>query len=180
MIKNSIENIRPKSEELSSIYRGVIEDNNDPEKAGRCKIRVFGVHTANKYKSNVDGIPTDELPWAEPAFGLFEGSMSGFGSWTVPLQGSHVFLFFEAGNILQPRYFATVPGTPTEAPENTAGFNDPDENYPVSSTNAPHQPNALNEPDFHRLGRNEGITDTIVQSKTNNKVSGVSTASGGS
>lgn len=180
MIKNSIENIRPNEDRLDGIYRGVIEDNNDPEKAGRCRIRIFGVHTDNKIKTELDGIPTDELPWAEPALSLFEGSVSGFGSWTVPLQGSHVFLFFENGHILQPRYFASAPGIPTESPDKKSGFNDPDGNYPVSEVNAPHEPNGLNEPDFHKLGRSEGLDSTIVQSKTDNKRSGISTADGGS
>jgi len=180
MIKNSIENFRPKEGGLSGIYRGVVEDNVDPEKAGRCRIRVFGVHTETKIKTDIEGIPTNELPWAEPALSLFEGSMSGFGSWTVPLQGSHVFLFFENGNILQPRYFASAPGIPTEEVDKRSGFNDPDGVYPISEIEEPHIPNGLNEPDFHKLGRNEGIDSTIVKSKNDNKETGVPTADGGS
>jgi len=172
-----------RNDKLDGIYRGVVEDNwSDPEKMGRCRIRVFGIHTPNKIKNDYDGIPTDELPWAEPVMGLFEGSMSGFGSWTVPLQGSHVFLFFEGGNILKPKYFATVPGKPTDQKhgiEEGEGFSDPDGNYPVQSTEAPHKPNQLNESDFHRLARNEGTGETIVQSKTNNKDTGVNIAQGG-
>lgn len=147
MIKNKIETIQPQSEKLDGIYRGVVEDNNDPLKSGLCKIRVFGVHTENKFKNELDGIPTDELPWAEPALGLFEGGVSGYGSWTAPLQGSHVFLFFEAGNILQPRYFASAPGIPTESPNGNLGFNDPAEQYPESDK--------LNEPDWSKDARGE-------------------------
>ena len=98
---------------LYGIYRGVVEDRKDPEKLGRCKIRILGIHTELKIKTKTEGIPTDELPWAEQANGLFEGSISGFGIWTVPLQGSHVFVFFEDGNVQCPRYFASVPGRPT-------------------------------------------------------------------
>lgn len=100
------------STNLYGIYRGVVEDRNDPRKLGRCKVRILGVHTELKIKTKTEGIPTNELPWAEPANGLFEGSISGFGIWSVPLQGSHVFVFFENGNILNPRYFATAPGLP--------------------------------------------------------------------
>ena len=102
--------------------------------------------------------------------GLFEGNMTGFGAWTVPLQGSHVFLFFENGHILQPRYFATVPGKPEDQNhglKDKDGFSDPDKKYPIKETEAPHKPNQVEESDFHRLARGE-ITDTIVESKNEN------------
>jgi len=113
MQKNFMEDvIEDQSDKLYGIYRGVVEDRNDPEKQGRCKIRIFGIHSPLKVKKGFDGIPTEELPWAYPVTGLLEGSISGFGFWSVPLQGSHVMVFFENGHILQPRYFATVPGIP--------------------------------------------------------------------
>ena len=62
------------------IYKAIVEDNTDPIKAGRVRIRVFGIHTPSKNKSETDGIPTNELPWSEPALGLFAGSVSGFGA----------------------------------------------------------------------------------------------------
>lgn len=157
--------------QLDGIYRGVIEDNNDPEKLGRCRVRVFGIHSPNKTQKGMDGIPTEDLPWAEPVMGLFEGSVSGFGSWIIPLQGSHVFLFFEGGNPLQPRFFATVPGKPKTQTHGfiyNQGFSDPDKTYPNKTTTKPHKPNALEESDFHRLSRGE-TKDTIVDSKTENK-----------
>lgn len=182
MIKNSLDSVRPKEEELNGIYRGVVEDNSsDPEKSGRCKIRVFNIHTQRKIKTKTEGIPTEELPWAEPVMGLFEGSVTGFGSWTVPLQGSHVFVFFENGNIMQPRYFATVPGIPSDQYHGYAGppkegFSDPNEEFPNKETQFPHRPNQLNEPDFHRLGRNERTNETIVKHKKDNKDKGISIA----
>lgn len=164
--------ITPLNDKLTGIYRGVIEDSSsDPEKLGRCKVRVFSVHSPNKTKTSIDGIPTSELPWAEPAMGLFEGSMSGFGAWTVPLQGSHVFVFFENGNIMKPRYFATIPGKPADQNHGLTdkqGFSDPDNTYPNETSTSPHQPNGLDESDFHRLAR--GVTtNTIVESKTTSK-----------
>ena len=169
MIKNDLESYQPQEGKLTGIYRGVVEDSkSDPQNAGRCKIRVFGVHTDNKRKSGLDGIPTEDLPWAEPALGLFEGSVSGYGAWTVPLQGSHVFVFFEAGHPLEPRFFASVPGIPSESPDGRKGFNDPDEQYP----------DKIGEPDYSRLARNEDIDQTIVQTKSDNKDTGVSTVTG--
>lgn len=39
-------------------WQGVVEDNNDPLKLGRCKVRILGYHTDDKKQ-----IPTDALPW---------------------------------------------------------------------------------------------------------------------
>lgn len=144
--------------ELNGIYRGVIEDRNDPEKMGRCRVRIFGIHTPQKERINKDkgGIKTDELPWATPANPITEGSISGFGSWSVPLQGSHVFVFFENGHPNQPIYFASVPGLPTQESDPTKGFNDPDGTFPSA--------HRLGEPDVHKLVRGES-EGTVVDGK---------------
>lgn len=113
MNKNFMSDVFPLSERFDFIYRGVVEDNKDPAGMGRCKIRIIGLHTPVKEKTATEGIPTDELPWAYQVSGVFGGG-SGFGSWGVPLQGTHVFVFFENGNIMQPRYFGISPGIPDE------------------------------------------------------------------
>ena len=136
MIKNDFSDLQPPQSKLNGIFRGVVEENNDSLKAGRCRVRVFGVHTAVKEQNNTTGIPTAELPWAEPALSIIEGAISNYGVWGVPLQGSHVFVFFENGNILNPRFFASAPGIPTTAPDTKIGFNDPDGEYP-DKTGAP-------------------------------------------
>jgi hypothetical protein len=177
MIKNKPEDFIPPTERMYGIYRGVVEDRNDPKKAGRVKVRVWGVHSNLRVKDEREGIPVDELPWAEPAMGLIEGSVSGFGLWSVPLQGSHVFVFFENGHIMQPRYFATVPGIPAAGPNTDLelGFQDPDGVYPIAAAEPPLKPNALNEPDFHRLARGE-ITSTIVNEKKDRQIKEIPTA----
>ena len=50
------------STNFSGIYRGVVADNQDPEKRLRCKVRIFGLHTSKFEKTDGEGIPTDELP----------------------------------------------------------------------------------------------------------------------
>lgn len=169
--KDLLENLNDK---LNGIYRGVVEDNHsDPLKIGRCKIRVYGIHTPNKIKTSTDGIPTDELPWSEPCLSLFEGSVSGYGEWVVPLQGSHVFLFFENGHILKPRYFASAPGIPSDQNhglDENQGFSDPDNRYPEKAK--------LKESDFHRLARNEKTGQTLLAVKNSNTESNVSTVDG--
>lgn len=170
MLKNSPQDFAPSDGLLHGIYRGVVENNKDPEKMGRCQVRVFGVHSPNKTQTAADGIPTDHLPWAEPATGLFEGAVSGFGSWSIPVQGSHVFLFFERGHLGNPRYFACAPGKPsskTHGFTKEQGFSDPDGQFPTE--------HRLNEPDWHRLSRDEK-EGTIVEYKEDNLDKGVEKA----
>ena len=90
--------------ELKGFYRGVVEDNLDPEKRGRVRARIWGIHTKTKIKTKAEGIPTAELPWCEPCLPIMEGGISGFGMFGVPVPGAHIMLFFENDNINQPRY----------------------------------------------------------------------------
>ena len=180
MLKSPPSDLKIEIEKLTGIFRCVVEDNKDPLKAGRVRVRIYGLHTSKTIKTETEGIPVDELPWAEPAMPSFYGSLSGFGEWGVPLQGSHVFVFFENENISRPIYFASVPGIP-ESKESYSnnnritskndGFKDPDGEYPAI--------NRLGEPDFHRLSR--GISDeTLVTTKNQERDLGVPTALGGS
>lgn len=158
-MRTDIKHLMPKVSSFNGIYRGVIEDNNDPYQLGRCKIRIWGLHDEEKSPNMKEGLPTDILPWAEPCLGLVEGSVSGYGMFSVPLQGSHVFCFFENGNWESLRYFATAPGLPIDKSDPSKGFNDPDGEYP--------RDDRLNESDYHRLAR--GISDgTIVDHKNDN------------
>jgi hypothetical protein len=110
---------------------------------------------------------------------IHEGSVSGYGTWAVPLQGSQVMLFFENGNPSRPMYFASLPAIPESKKQYSNnsrtttrhdGFKDPDGKYPEN--------NRLGEPDAHRLAR--GLSnDTLVETKNNNRDTGVSIAGGG-
>lgn len=104
-------------QKFDDFYRGLVEDNADPEKRGRCRVRVYGLHTEllTKNDEGTEGIPTEELPWAEPILGT-SGS-SGAGAFTVPATGTYVLVFFEAGNPMAPRYMGTIPGQPSGVPE---------------------------------------------------------------
>lgn len=131
MIKSDFSDLTLPKSKLYGIYRGVVENNISPDKDGRVQIRVFGIHCEEKVKTPITGIPTEELPWAEPATPIF-GGISKVGIYGVPLQGAHVFLFFENGNPQCPRYFASAPGIPYSKPDVDKGFNDPDGVYPTT------------------------------------------------
>ena len=92
-------------------WMGVVEDRDDPEKLGRCKIRIFGLHT-----ENVGLLPTDDLPWAVPMQPITSAATSGVGSTPVGLvPGAWVVGFFMDGaECQQPVIMGTIAGKPKD------------------------------------------------------------------
>jgi hypothetical protein len=84
-------------ENLPYFYEGKVEDNNDPDKLGRCKVRVYGIYTST--------IKTDNLPWALPDFSFVGGKA---GSFVVPPNGTLVNVYFERGDVYLPHYTTKV------------------------------------------------------------------------
>jgi hypothetical protein len=79
-------------------FKGVVEDNNDTLKKGRCKIRIFG---------KFDELAIDEIPWAVPVMSsTIYGSDGGSGALSVPKNGSIVECEFDNGNLYSPKYYA--------------------------------------------------------------------------
>lgn len=163
-------------------WMGVVEDRKDPKRLGRCRVRVFGYHTADK-----NDIPTDELPWASTVSPIESASMSGIGNAPVgPVEGTHVFGFFrDGGNAQFPVIVGTIPGIPEEASDtsNNEGFKDPNEKYPKDEDK-----HGLNESDLSRLTRyrwedengeqTESEYPPVVQDKKDNRVKDVPVANG--
>jgi len=98
---------------FNGIYRGTVMDNEDPDQYGKVKVKIYPMFNE---------LATADLPWAAPASGISDGASAGFGSFTVPIVGSNVFCFFEAGDMYQPVYFAEAPdavkGLPTSRTTN--------------------------------------------------------------
>ncbi len=135
------------------IYRAEVLSNSDSTKKGKVKLNVFGLF---------DGIPHKYLPWAVPGLPLFSGSGSGglrSGWFGVPSVDSHVWCFFEAGDVQQPVYFA-------EAPNGTKGFPTPgDASYPHARgfvTPAGHQLLIDDKTDTIRIKHNSGASIQIT------------------
>lgn len=78
-------------------FMGAVVDNADPEKIGRCRVRVFG---------KFDDLDDADLPWASPLFGLSFGADGGSGAISVPKKHAVVCVRFNNGNLYSPEYFA--------------------------------------------------------------------------
>jgi hypothetical protein len=98
-------------------FIGVVEDREDPEKAGRVRVRVYGVHEQDKVL-----VPTEALPWAPVLMPGTSASLNGIGiSATGLLVGSTVVGFFLDGNeTTMPVVFGVLPGV-TDMPGLAAG-----------------------------------------------------------
>ena len=103
-------------------FVGVVEDRNDPERQGRCRVRCLGFHSPN-----LTDIPTSDLPWAHVMHPVTDPSMHGMGnspSWLV--EGSWVIGFFrDAIEKQQPIIIGSLPGQPLSPADFRSGFNDP-------------------------------------------------------
>jgi hypothetical protein len=72
-------------------YIGVVEDNNDPKKIGRVKVRVLNVF---------DSLKLEDLPWAKPWKDL---NGNGFN---IPDKGKMVTVVFESANPYKPEFIS--------------------------------------------------------------------------
>jgi hypothetical protein len=94
-------------------WLGVVEDDRDPLKMGRCRVRIFGSHNPN-----LDLIPTDSLPWASPV-----NPTNNSKKIDTPLPGEYILGFFLDGLSSQvPVMLGVVPGIAQEDPKTGTGF----------------------------------------------------------
>lgn len=75
--------------DLNKTYVGIVEDNQDPEKAGRVKVRVMDVF---------DDMEVDDIPWATPWKDL------NGNEFNVPEKGKIVMVVFDSGNPDSPEF----------------------------------------------------------------------------
>ena len=144
-------------------FTGVVEDRNDPQYAGRVRVRALGHHTANKTI-----LPTSDLPWAHTMLPATAAGISGLGqSATGLVEGSWVLGYFRDGNDRQePIVLGTLPGYPAELAQ-SGGFYDPAAIYPKYK----------DEPDTNRLAvNNEDKEHLSLTLRKATRITGISTA----
>ena len=90
-------------------WTGVVEDRDDPQKLGRCRVRIFGYH---HYDTAI--LRTKDLPWAIPMQSITSAAASGVGSTPVGIvTGTWVMGFFLDGEEAQhPVILGTIAGKP--------------------------------------------------------------------
>lgn len=106
-------------------FVGVVEDIFDPEKLGRVRVRIIGVHTEDKTL-----IPTADLPWATVMTPTTSPSISGLGQTPYLMMGSWVVGFFHDEMMQDPIIIGSIPGKPGEKRSPSKGFADPSGNFP--------------------------------------------------
>lgn len=74
-------------------YLGMVEDNNDPKKLGRLKVRI----------SPYMDFDSENLPWACPTLGT-HGNSSNAGGLNIPEIGSQVRVYFPNQDLTAPYY----------------------------------------------------------------------------
>ena len=131
-------------------FIGVIEDNDDPRKEGRCKVRAFGVHGTNK------DIAPEDLPWAIVVQGDYNPN-------TIPKLNSWVFgMFLDGRGAQQPMVLGLIPTQMTEImnPEVTGwGVIPKTQGEKTAEGSAPED---IGQPQNHRLARGEYVDETYV------------------
>jgi len=99
LLKDFIDKNLPKRN--LKMFTGKVEDNVDPDKLGRCKVRVFGIFDDKN-------ISVQDLPWATPEQ-TFIGST--VGSFIVPPVGTLVRVYFDNDDIYSPVFTTKVLNT---------------------------------------------------------------------
>lgn len=140
------------------LHVGVIENNNDPLKIGRCQVRIFGLHTEDRTT-----YPTDDLPWAIMLSSTT--NVADQGMTFTPENGDWVAVSFFDPEKQKPVILGTFSRHISSTPDFNSGFSDPNGVNPDSAY--------TNESSIPRLARNENITDTIIQDKKDNRTTGV-------
>jgi len=170
-------------------WQGVVEDIDDPMMIGRARVRVLGFHG-----SDVEKIPTEDLPWAMPVLPLTD-----FASPTGLKYGDWVVGWFRDGmDAQEPVIMGKLSGVPSEPGAAKMGFKDNRESFEnpvppdglslktdgsgssITEGTAAAYPINLEEQTTPREARNDDkISESIIQQRKDDVQSGIATALGG-
>lgn len=145
---------KAKQEIVDRFYIGLVEDNIDPKRKGRIKVRIDRLHGK---KDDTDSIPTEDLPWAVPIIGATGGAFS------VPANDKVVYISHIEGDFYSPEYF-NAEHYNLNLQDKLQSFNDDGyENFYAVSYDDKHQY-------YHEKGK--GVVFDFVKSNMNLKENG--------
>lgn len=139
-------------------FEGVVEDRDDPMQMGRVRVRVYGMHTDQKVKSELEGIPTEELLWMTVATDTTSGRISGIGnSPTGILPGTEVMGYFRDQYCQVGVVLATIGGIEHKT-DSDKGFSDPLGQFPRDGY--------IGQQDVNKLARSISLNDAFEPVQT--------------
>lgn len=151
-----------------ALFRGVVEDNNDPLKIGRVRVRIHGIHSDKNEKSGAkfEFIKTSELPWAEVMGDTGFGLVGGIGLSSVLHQGTWVWIMLENNDPSKPVVCGTVHGVNSSSAVGKAasgqGFFDPSGQFPPV-------PNS-SRTDMHKLLDDAYTSMQVIETQSGHRV----------
>ena len=150
-------------------FIGVVEDRQDPQYAGRVRVRALGHHS-----SNTTLLPASDLPWASVVLPITSSGISGLGQTPLGLvEGSWVFGYFRDGmNRQEPVVLGSLPGKPSELAQ-SGGFYDPNGIYPKYKDEPDVNRLAVNSKDSNGNENNPSLSLTLRRST---RITGIATA----
>lgn len=135
---------------------GVVEDNNDPLKLGRAKVRIYGYHT-----DNLEELPTKSLPWVQPLT-----PPNNSKSFSPPRLGDYVMGFYSDGASAQaPIMMGVFPGLETSY-DKSKGFS-PQSNLVPAQPPAGQIQYSVGQPTVAPLARGVVANTAISQANSN-------------
>lgn len=94
----------------TNLWSGIVEDRNDPLFLNRVRVRIHGIHSADKQM-----IATPDLPWSTVMMPTTTSSLSGLGTSHHGLvEGSHVIGFYRDDSRLDPVVIGSLIGIPQD------------------------------------------------------------------
>lgn len=146
------------------IYIGVVEDINDPEQAGRVRVRISGIHDDKTVSSGISGISTELLPWYSVLSPVNSANMSGIGTSPLGLLPGTIVEVTFLDEYLRSGYVTGSFSNPyqkiTHGIDDGKGFKDPTGFYPTregSSLSDLNSQNMGSEEDVTVILRNENL-----------------------